>query len=655
MPFAALQRPSLALGLLTSSLRSADISTETVYGNIAFAETIGVPVFHLIAEATPHVLLGEWIFAHSAFGDDTPSLEPIGSGLSHFSRELIDAILAEGGHADLRALRWHLRRRASRFVDELSADILARRPKVVACTSMFDQHVASLSLLQRIKALEPRILTAIGGANCAGPMGTATHRSFPAVDFTVTGEFDQYAVGFFSALLAADGEAGRVRPLPPGVLGPADRGKERMKNLLKPPSPAPIETDMDSTAMPDYDDYFEQIYASPIGPYVTSSIPFETSRGCWWGAKHHCTFCGLNAEGMAFRKKSPARALKEIRTLASRYGISRFFATDNIIDMSYFQTLLPELAADDREYRIFYEVKANLRREHVEMLAAAGCYQIQPGIESLHDETLQIMKKGTTACANLQLLKYCIEFGVAPSWSILCNFPGSKPEWVADVARDFVGLFHLPPPMTTAPIRFDRFSPYHQRPEDYDLTLVPLSSYGRIYPLEDAVLTDLAYFFEDVRSIPPAVTEHVAVAGAMSSRWANEFWSAKRPQLIIEADDGESIRIRDTRSCTNVGTHKLSGRAATLLRAMETPVTREGLYGRLQAAGWTLVSEGHLCELLDDLLERRLIWRSSTQYLALPTPPPKRPLWRGPVAGKLHVGKYLHENRPLLNTTDTSR
>jgi radical SAM superfamily enzyme YgiQ (UPF0313 family) len=38
----------------------------------------------------------------------------------------------------------------------------------------------------------------------------------------------------------------------------------------------------------------------------------ETARGCWWGAKHHCTFCGLNQNDMAFRAKSPQCAMDEL-------------------------------------------------------------------------------------------------------------------------------------------------------------------------------------------------------------------------------------------------------------------------------------------------------------------------------------------------------
>jgi magnesium-protoporphyrin IX monomethyl ester (oxidative) cyclase len=642
MPFAAVERPSLALGLFAASLKEARVSAEALYPNIGFAERIGLPAYVLIRSSSPSVLLGEWVFGESAFGEAARARGGLGQASHHFEvpDEFVDLVLQYRRQADLASLLRGLRATASEFVAELAAEIAGGRPKVVACTSMFDQHVASLALLQRVKALDPDILTVIGGANCAGRMGLATHRSFPAVDFTVTGEFDQYAADFFRSLVAAEGDAARVGPLPPNVLGPESR--QDQTDVLP---PAAILTDMDRASVPDFDDYFEQLYSSPISRYVRPSIPLETSRGCWWGAKQHCTFCGLNAEGMAFRKKSSARALEEIRSLTSKYGVLRFAATDNIIDMSYFRTVLPELAGDGRSYNFFYETKANLKREDVQAMAEAGCNFIQPGLESLHDETLKIMKKGTTACANIQLLKHCVEFGVTPSWSILCGFPGSDPEWVAEIAADLPALFHLPPPEGTTRIRFDRFSPYHQRPGEFGLQLEPLPSYALVYPFADAVLEDLAYFFRQRGGVAPRVVETVRLAREVTARWRAEFWSRRRAELVIEADDGNALRIRDTRDGPAAVLHELSGLSAAVMRALEAPATGPALRARVRASGWSAAGEGEVDAEVAHLRERRLVWRSSSQLVALATPPPKRPMpdLSDTAVGRVDMAKYLVE------------
>lgn len=643
MPFAGLERPSLALGLFTASLKAARIPVESLYANVAFAEEIGISAYTLVRSASPATLLGDWVFAESAFGKQVEALPelPVSRRTFELPEEAIDFLLEHEGRRDLRAMLEHIRHRATEFVARTADAIVARAPKVVACTSMFDQHVASLALLQRIKNLEPGVLTVLGGANCAGAMGRATHLSFPAVDFTVTGEFDPFVVGFFASLIAAGREPAHAAPLPPGVLGPADRCEGRSD----PVSRAAVLTDMDQAAVPDYGDYFEQILASPLSRYIRPSLPIETSRGCWWGAKQHCTFCGLNAEGMAFRKKTAARALDEIRTLTSRYGVFRLAAADNIIDMSYFQTVLPELARDGKAYNIFYETKGNLKREHVQAFADAGCSSIQPGIESLHDETLKIMRKGITACQNIQTLKYCLELGVFPEWNILCGFPGSDPAWLLDVAAELPLLSHLPPANGAFPIRFDRFSPYQQQAEDFGLELEPLPSYQRVYPLDPARLHDLAYFFRQAGGFPDGVLESAQAATEAIDRWRAWFWGRSRPRLQIDLDDGEAMLITDTRPCATAPVHELHGRPAALLKALESPASRKGLLSRLHDLGHSAIDEAGLAASLAELHERRLIWKSTTQLVALPTPPPRRPMpaRADPAVGRVDFIQYMRE------------
>ena len=51
---------------------------------------------------------------------------------------------------------------------------------------------------------------------------------------------------------------------------------------------------------------------------------FETSRGCWWGERMHCTFCGLNGATMSYRSKSPRRAVDELMTRRRAIRAARF-------------------------------------------------------------------------------------------------------------------------------------------------------------------------------------------------------------------------------------------------------------------------------------------------------------------------------------------
>ena len=124
----------------------------------------------------------------------------------------------------------------------------------------------------------------------------------------------------------------------PGVIARSSEGESKFVSL----TPLRIQK-MDDLPFPDYQDFFRDYAQLPDGSRL-AGIPMETSRGCWWGEKNHCTFCGLNANSMTFVSKSPTRALAEINHLHEAYRVRDIQMVDNILDMKCLRTLLPRLA-----------------------------------------------------------------------------------------------------------------------------------------------------------------------------------------------------------------------------------------------------------------------------------------------------------------------
>src|SRR5262249_6197562 len=145
---------------------------------------------------------------------------------------------------------------------------------------------------------------------------------------------------------------------------------------------------------PDYDGYFERLESSTARDWVEPKLVVEGSRGCWWGEKHHCTFCGLNGSFMEFRSKSPMAFYHEIIRLVGRHQVLDMYVVDNILDMKYLSSLLPKLQESGYDLRLQYEIKSNLRRDQLATLYDAGLVNVQPGIESLSNRVLKIMDKG---------------------------------------------------------------------------------------------------------------------------------------------------------------------------------------------------------------------------------------------------------------------
>ena len=68
---------------------------------------------------------------------------------------------------------------------------------------------------------------------------------------------------------------------------------------------AALFSDFAKTGPPDYDDYYAVLAElGQTAQGLDRILLYEGSRGCWWGEKHHCTFCGLNAQSMKFRAKA---------------------------------------------------------------------------------------------------------------------------------------------------------------------------------------------------------------------------------------------------------------------------------------------------------------------------------------------------------------
>ena len=545
MPFAEVQRPSIALGLLHASLAETKIESEVVYGNFGLAERVGLIAYQAMQLAPTDHLLGEWCFAGYLFPiDETKDEEYL---------NLVLEVRCTGFPPELEQrkdqMRW-VRRQCLAYVDWLADAIVAKKPKIVGCSSVFQQHCASLALLKRIHELDPEIILLMGGANCEGEMGVQTLESFPWVDCIVSGEADALFPDLCRILLA-HGRNADPTSIPAGAVT-----QRQLKNPFRILSQQPAQPprslihNMDSLPLPDYHHYFQALNESTLTNLIKPGLLAESSRGCWWGEKFHCTFCGLNGVGMQYRLKSPERVLDELSELKRLYGIGSIQFVDNILDMSYFKTVLPKLAASDEKFALFYETKANLKREQVELLAQAGVKWIQPGIESLDDRLLKLLEKGNSTLMNLQLLKWCCELDIDVSWNLLSGIPGESDEWYAKMADWLPSIFHLQPPTGVSRIRYDRFSPYHMRPRDFDLTLEPSRTYPYVYPLAKESLMRLAYSFEDNKR-PQHM--HRAFSDEPGQRklqlvvmeW-NELRRTSKPVLKVY-DDGERLRFVDTR------------------------------------------------------------------------------------------------------------
>ena len=622
MPFGSLQSPSIGLSLLKAGLTRKNISSKILYFTFRFAEIIGVSLYKriLLGEPVNQDLVGEWIFSESLFGSealqpDEYILNVLGGGsLDHRKAHTnsADYYFSKKNPVSASFVRDVIRipKEVEYFLEECVKSILSYQPSVVGFTSVFQQQVASLSLAKRIKAASPETLVVFGGANCEGIMGKEMIRQFSFVDAVVSGEGDLV----FPEIVVRKLDKSQSRGFEElaGVIT-----KQNLESLTGNIN-APMLRDMDALPYPDYQEFFEQHKSCEV--IESSDIPtllFETSRGCWWGERSHCTFCGLNGENMAFRSKSSSRAIQELTDLTQMYPGCRVFVVDTILDMKYFKDFIPHLAANPLNVEIFYEVKSNLKKDQVHLLSKSGITSIQPGIESLSTPVLNIMGKGVKGIQNIQLLKWCKEFGVSPNWNLLWGFPKEPSEEYLRMADVIPLLTHLPPPCNGCTIVIQRFSPNYENAERMGFCkVVPYPSYHYIYPFPAEIVKNLAYYFTGEYSEKQEVSEYIGPLTREIVDWQQTYENSD----LYSIDEGHELMIWDLRPIASRRLTTLKGIQRLLYLYCDTTRSRSDLKLKIEIETGSLASQEDAEKILQPLLDQGLMIQEGNLFLSLAIP-----------------------------------
>jgi ribosomal peptide maturation radical SAM protein 1 len=608
MPFGIIDSPSIALGLLKGSLLPLNISVKALYFTLLFAEIISYRTYDDINRIDITSLAGEWIFAEALSGAGTLDTEGY---CNDVLRRLSPAYSRQTPISEDEIKQYtSLAEKVNSFLDECVEQVLAQRPRIVGFTSVFQQQVASLALAKRLKAVDPDVFIVFGGANCEGAMGAEMVRQFPFIDAVVSGEGDIIFPTLVQRVLQGQpifdlqGVYTRRKPV---LLSPDERYPT-----------APSVRRMDDLPYPDFDDFFQQLQTSSH-KRISSRVrmPYETSRGCWWGEKNHCTFCGLNGSTMTYRSKSAKRALEELVYLTNRHPGYRIGVVDNILDMKYFKDFVPMLAERALDTKLFYEVKANLKKEQLQMLHDAGITTIQPGIESLSDDILKLMRKGVKGLQNIQLLKWCDEIGIYVEWNMLWGFPSEAAVDYTKMAELIPLLHHLQPPNGISRIRLDRFSPNFDEAEQVGFTNVtPYSSYSYIYPLAGKHVANLAYFFTYEYLEPQEVKEGGEPIIALRKE-INEWISKADTEFLWMEEIGSSLFILDGRKIATRSLTILTGLQKALYLFCDSAHSKSQLQDFVAEYAHGDEAKQDSEALLQPLVENSLMIHDGNSYLSL--------------------------------------
>ena len=581
-------------------LKTHGCEVKSHYLNLHFAHQLGLPVYNQLCEK--RFLIGEWLFSHPLFGGNDKNQ----AYMNHFEPHIEDVCRS------IERPREFLIDVKTKMVPEFlqwSRDACDWGAfDVIGFSSTFNQNVASLTLAKWIKEKYPHVKILFGGSNFESDMGLEYFRVFPWIDYVVPGEAEDVLPQLVKYLEHGDS------PVPRGVI-------HRCEGEVLYDEPEAMFGSFQDYAAPDYDDFFDQLREiDPQSSLLENPvILYETARGCWWGEKHHCTFCGLNASTMKFRSKPIEQVHTDLAQLSKKYDSFRFRLVDNILEMKYIDGVFGDLAEHNYDLHFFIEVKSNLTKKQIKTLAQGGAKVIQPGIESFSTNQLQEMDKGVRPLQNILCMKWAMYYGIEINWNILIGFPGET----ADDYRQQIDLikllFHLPPPECVGNLWLERFSPYFQRPEEYGIKITaPGEAYPFVYDQPDLDHLKIAYDFEFETSnqIDQQLKQELFQT---AEEWKQRHQSEQLPYLIF-TKSMDFVTVYDQRSLESIKIRLEGPHAWALIFCNEAPKSVEQIRGFFREKLGRDPETNQVENAITYLEEKGLLYGERGKYLNLALP-----------------------------------
>lgn len=559
MPWAPVNTPSIQLGLLKSCLREKQIESSVLYANLIFSLIIGNNLYDHIINDHSNNFFAEWLFntpivKKQDLKKDREIIDYFyrkNKALSrHLGKRYTHNYFSETFGADyeekILALRHHV---IPTYLDDLVNKYVLPEHDVVGFTCKLLQTVPALALAKMIREKYPEKLIVFGGAALRGDLGINYVKAFSWIDCVVLGEGEQSFPRIINNFRHNCFQDNKTVP---------NICFRHNKKVIVTETDTTF-TDLNTNPIPDYSDYFMERKRAEnkldvIIPFI--GIPFESSRGCSWGYTKGCRFCGLEKEHMRYRTKSADKMRDEVLQLSKTYKTLNFLATDLLLPNGMIKQFFPTMKQTAFDLAFFYETRATLSKADVKLLAEGGIHTMQIGIESFNGALLTLLNKGTSVLQNIQLLKWCSEFGIKAVYNILYRIPDEQEAYYYAMLDIMKLIVHLQPPKPLPiPVDIVRDSHYFMRQKEFNIrSVTPVNDYKILYP--DIKPALLAYHYEG--TFKHTISEnYVKNLYQVINRWHQAYHDPAKPYLLYKKGP-DFIEVIDKRE-KSVKTMQLEG------------------------------------------------------------------------------------------------
>ncbi|MBI4676451.1 MAG: B12-binding domain-containing radical SAM protein [Elusimicrobia bacterium] len=294
---------------------------------------------------------------------------------------------------------------------------------VVATGGLFTYYAQIRAVIGVARRESPGSRVVLGGPIASADPEFALESLAP--DYLVLGEGERPMEGLLKAL-----EAGEDPAAVPGL------AFKRSGSVTSTPPGEPV-AELDSLPWPDYEgfEFGRSVERSLFAKDPGSVSPHETRRPApvisGRGCAAQCTFCYRLTT--AYRYRSIAGVVEEIRHLKDRYGVNEVLIADDLFSST--QARILDFCARIRPLGLVWAcqlrvpvVTAPLLREMKE----SGCNFIGYGLESASPAVLRSMRKGINVAKMEEALRLTREAEITIRGNFIFGDPAETPETVEE-------------------------------------------------------------------------------------------------------------------------------------------------------------------------------------------------------------------------------
>jgi radical SAM superfamily enzyme YgiQ (UPF0313 family) len=309
------------------------------------------------------------------------------------------------------------------FTEFLAAEIVRNDADCYGFSSICSTYPLTVRVSAEVKKMRPQAIILFGGPQ-ASVVDVPTLSEFPFVDLVLRGEAE-IALPFLLEELASEFRLDRIAGLT------YREGSQVRRN-----GNAPVIADLDRLPSPAYH----------LSRYLegTSVASLELGRGCPFS----CTFCSTNDFFRRnFRLRSPARVLRDMRDIATKYSITDFELVHDMftVDKRRVTEFCDAMIASGEGFTWSCSARTDCVDESLlELMARSGCSSIFFGVEAGSRRMQKIIDKHLDPQRAEEIIDVAEKLGLKTTVSLITGFPEETWEDVRETLRIFTHSARCP-------------------------------------------------------------------------------------------------------------------------------------------------------------------------------------------------------------------